>query len=393
MPTLPLTRSGDISDRLINSLPLPKAKPALYWHPVIKGFGVAISAKKGTRSWIVQRDIGGRTRRITLGPVGSLPPDEVVRRAYELMDGMRQGKNPQINRPQDNTVGRLLNRMLKAKEGTRRQSTLINYRWLIEKYTKDWLDWSINVISPDDIMLRHRKVTAAAGPVSADNWANTFRTLWNFANDLEAVKGRNPVDILKRQRLLNGKPVRDRIVPLDQVPEFLSKVDETENIVQRAFIRFLLFTALRRSEAATLMWSDIDNRCIRIPADRNKSRREFVLPISSSAMAALETLPEGYWVFPADSKSGHLEDPRKALRNTGFEVCCHDLRRTWGTCAAFILPDAIRRRLLNHAPANVTERHYTVFNDPESLREYVEAVDKRLNGDQSDNGQTLAPFE
>ena len=382
MALLPLTRAGDISDRLINALPLPKAKPVLHWHPVIKGLGVAISARKGTRSWIVQRDIGGRTRRITLGPVGSLSPEEVVRRAYELMDGMRQGKDPRTFRPQDNTVGRLLDRMLKAKEGTRRQSTLANYRWLIGTYTKDWLDWPIGAISPDDIMKRHRKITTKAGPVSADNWANTFRTLWNFADDLESVSGKNPVNILKRQRLLNGKPVRDRIVPLDQVPEFLTKVDLTENIVQRAFIKFLLFTALRRSEAASLMWSDIEDRCVRIPAERNKSRREFVIPLSSSAMAALEILPEGYWVFPADSKSGHLEDPRKALRNTGFEVSCHDLRRTWGTCAALLLPDAVRQRLMNHAPATVTERHYTVFDDPEILREYAEKVDQSLIGQQ-----------
>ena len=385
MPPLPLTKTGEISDRLINGLPLPRGKPALYWHPVIRGLGIAISAKKGTRSWIIQRDIGGRTRRVTLGPVGSLAAEEVVRRAFGLLDEMRQGKDPRSRRPQDKTVGRLLDRMLNAKESTRRTSTLRNYRWLIGKYTEDWLDRPLDGISPNDIIHRHRKITARAGPVSADNWANTFRTLWNFANDLEVVNGRNPTDILKRQRLLNGKPVRDRIVPLDRVPEFLTRVDETKNIVQRAFIRFLLFTALRRSEAATLRWSDIEDRCVRIPAERNKSRREFVLPLCSSALAALETLPEGYWIFPADSKSGHLEDPRKALINTGFDISCHDLRRTWGTCAAFILPDAVRRRLLNHAPASVTERHYTVFNDAERLREYVEAVDRLLIREQTED--------
>jgi integrase len=382
LPRLPLKNNGDISDRLINDLPQPKAKPILYWHPGIKGLGVAISAKKGTRTWIVQRDISGRTRRVTLGPVGSLAPEQILRRAYVLMDDMRQGKDPRNRSPQANTVGRLLDRMLKAKEGTRRSSTLRNYRWLITKYTEDWLNRPLVGISPDEIMRRHRKITTQAGPVSADNWANTFRTLWNFAIDLEAVDGRNPVDILKRQRLLNGKPVRDRIVPLDRIPEFLAKTDEIQNIVQRAFIRFLLFTALRRSEAAALMWSDVENDCIRIPADRNKSGRDFVLPLSSSALAALATLPKGYWVFPADSKSGHLEDPRKALANTGFNVSCHDLRRTWATCAAFILTDAVRRRLLNHAPATVTERHYTVFNDAELLRKYVEAVDQHLMGEQ-----------
>ncbi len=44
------------------------------------------------------------------------------------------------------------------------------------------------------------------------------------------------------------------------------------------------------------------------------------------------------------------------------------------------MPDAIRRRLLNHAPADVTERHYTVLNDAGHLREFSEKVDQLLLG-------------
>ncbi len=174
--------------------------------------------------------------------------------------------------------------------------------------------------------------------------------------------------------------MRDRIVPLDQVPDFLLKVDETENIVQRAYIRFLLFTALRRNESANLRWADIRDDCVHVSAERNKSKRDFAIPLSSSALAALEPLPKGEWVFPADSASGHIEDPRKALKRTGYGVSCHDLRRTWGTAAAHVIPDAIRRRLLNHAPADVTERHYTVLKDAKRLRGYSEKVDQWLLG-------------
>ena len=378
--SLPLTKNGDISERLIKNLPLPKDKPKFYWHPTFKGFGVVISAKKGTRSFICQRDVNGRTRRVTLGVVGAIAPYEALTEANRLLQTMRAGVDPRSQSPKASAVGRVMDRMLQAKQGTRREGTLSNYRWLIEKYSGDWLNFPIADIAPDDVMKRHSKITKNAGPVSADNWAGTFRTLWNFAEDLEIVSGRNPVDILKRQRLLNGKPVRDRIVPLDQVPDFLRKVDETENIVQRAYIRFLLFTALRRNEAANLRWADIRDGCVHIAAERNKSKRDFAIPWSSSALAAIESLPKGEWVFPADSTSGHIEDPRKALKRTGYGVSCHDLRRTWGTAAAHVLPDAIRRRLLNHAPADVTERHYTVLNDADRLREDSEKVDQLLLG-------------
>ena len=59
-----LTKNGDISERLIKNLPQPKDKPVIYWHPTFKGFGVIISTKKGTRSYICQRDVNGRTQRV-----------------------------------------------------------------------------------------------------------------------------------------------------------------------------------------------------------------------------------------------------------------------------------------------------------------------------------------
>ncbi len=381
MARLPLTKNGDVSESLINRLPLPKAKPIIYWHPVFRGFGVIISAKKGTRSYICQRDVHGKSRRVTLGVVGAITPDEVLAQANGLLQTMRAGEDPCDKTTKATAVGRIMDRMLQAKQGTRREGTLKGYRWQIEKYSGDWLKIPLGEIASDDVMKRHRKLTMDAGPVSADNWAGTFRTLWNFAEDMEIVSGRNPVDILKRQRLLNGKPVRDRIVPLDKVPDFLLKVDETENIVQREYIRFLLFTALRRNEAANLRWADIRDDCVHVSAERNKSKRDFAIPLSSSALAAIEPLPRGDWVFPADSASGHIEDPRKALKRTGYGVSCHDLRRTWGSAAAFVIPDAIRKRLLNHAPTNVTERSYTVLNDAERLREFSEKVDRHLCGE------------
>ncbi len=129
-----------------------------------------------------------------------------------------------------------------------------------------------------------------------------------------------------------------------------------------------------------MQWSDIRDDCVHVAAERNKSKRDFAIPLSSSALAAIEALPKGEWVFPADSASGHIEDPRKALRRTGYGVSCHDLRRTWASAAAYAMPEAIRRRLLNHAPADVTERNYTVLNDTDRLREYSEKVDRLLLG-------------
>ena len=81
----------------------------------------------------------------------------------------------------------------------------------------------------------------------------------------------------------------------------------------------MLFTGLRRTEAATLTWDDIDftEKMILIPQSRTKADRDLDLPMSDflfHLLVARRSIGlDGPFVFPADSKSGHIEEPRFAL--------------------------------------------------------------------------------
>ena len=80
----------------------------------------------------------------------------------------------------------------------------------------------------------------------------------------------------------------------------------------------VLFTGLRRNEAATLRWDDVDlqSRMIRLPAKRTKAGRKLDLPMSDylhDLLTARRAIGrDGPYVFSADSKSGHTEEPRFA---------------------------------------------------------------------------------
>jgi hypothetical protein len=75
--------------------PDPSGKPTLYWDAIIKGFGVLVSGKTATRSFIVQRDLGrGKSRRITLGPVGLISSEDARKQATEQLLKMRSGIDP-----------------------------------------------------------------------------------------------------------------------------------------------------------------------------------------------------------------------------------------------------------------------------------------------------------
>ena len=91
------------------------------------------------------------------------------------------------------------------------------------------------------------------------------------------------------------------------------------NPVARDYLLLLLFTGLRRTEAATLRWGDVDfvERVIRLPAARTKAGRKLDLPMTDivrDLLVARRAIGKEEYVFPSDSKSKHISEPRAGKR-------------------------------------------------------------------------------
>ncbi len=58
-----------LSNTAINRLksPDPSGRQCLHWDTDLKGFGVLASGKTNARTYIVQRDVNGKSRRVTIG--------------------------------------------------------------------------------------------------------------------------------------------------------------------------------------------------------------------------------------------------------------------------------------------------------------------------------------
>src|SRR5262249_1011224 len=184
--------------------------------------------------------------------------------------------------------------------------------------------------------------------------------LWNFAATRNPSLPPNPVTRLRRQWF--KVPRRTRMVPPDKLPEFHAAIMSLENSVARDYLRVLLFSGLRRREAATLTWVDVDfvNGVIRIPASATKADRALNVPMTDvlrDIFVARRAIGRDRYVFPANSRSGHLEEAKgfftQIAAATGITVSCHDLRRVYATAAesSDISPLALRQ-LLNHALGN-----------------------------------------
>ena len=234
----------------------------------------------------------------------------------------------------------------------------------------DWLDKPLREITPEMVEDRHARIKGAVerrangrklvnGAATANGVFRVLRALWNFAADRDDMLGRNPVGRLNEQWY--PVPKREGLVRGDQLAEFHRAINALDNHVARDYLLLLLFTGMRRGEAAVSGWDDVDFglRVIRLPAARTKAGRKLDLPMTDivrGLLAARRSVGRDAsgFVFPANSRSGHIEEPRFALRfvreKTNITVTPHDLRRTYVTVAENTDISALAlKALVNHS--------------------------------------------
>jgi integrase len=137
-----------------------------------------------------------------------------------------------------------------------------------------------------------------------------------------------------RQRVLTLAELHRLRAALEQEPE-----------PWRSYFLLLMLTGARRGTLAAMRWADLDldSGVWRISATTSKNRKATTVALPGEAVCILRHL-EGErggspWVFPANSGSGHLTEPKRAWRrvcqHAGIQgAVIHDLRRTLGTMVA-----------------------------------------------------------
>ncbi len=396
MPTLKLTKSK--VERI--DAPDPSGKQMLHWDSELPGLGVLASGKTKAKTYVVQKRLpNGVVRRLTIGSTKTFTLDQARDDAREKLVEMSRGKDPKLERRKEQARAKTLRSVLddylsntKLRDKSRR-----DYRASVERYLGSWLSLPILEITPAMVRERHRAIArevAGEGRYSGEAAANmamrTLRLLWNAAaedaDDDETLPA-NPVRLKKRWFDVER---RERMVRSDQLPAFYKAVNKLPSRTARDYLLLLLFTGLRRREASTLRWDDVDSptAIIRLPASTTKAGRKLDLPMSSFVRELLDvrcanaTEAANKFVFPADSRSRHIEEPKFPLglvaKATGIAVSVHDLRRTYITVAesADISPIALKG-LVNHSLGNDVTSGY-IQMPIERLREAAEKVCERM---------------
>jgi len=148
---------------------------------------------------------------------------------------------------------------------------------------------------------------------------------WNIAKkEWGAPLPPNPVASI---RVPNGIRHRERRLKEGEFEKLKRAAHSCRNIYTWPSIQFAINTAMRRSEILSLTWDDIDQKARLAKLRNTKNGTSRIVPLSNSALKALENLPKDtFQVFATTDYAIRQSWDRLVVRAEINDLKFHDLR-------------------------------------------------------------------
>lgn len=402
MPTVKLSK------RTIDALPAAE-RPTFYFDRELKGFGLKVMPS-GVKTFIVEYrpGAGGRStpkRRLTLGRLGALTPDEARELAKGALGRVHAGNDPAADRAKaraEMTFDKVCDLYLEEGCETKKPSTIATDRGRIERHIKPLLGRKrVGEITRADVEKFMRDV--AGGKTAADvktklhgraiveggkgTATRTVGLLGGIMSFAVARKLRtdNPVRGVKRYADKKG----ETFLSASQLAKLGAALTALEgdgaNPAAIAIIRLLAFTGARKSEITSLRWQEVDlgRGYLRLGDSKTGAK---VIPIGVPAIEVLAAVPiiDGNGlVFPASSGGSHFQGTEKVWRlvrvAAGFPALrLHDLRHSFAS-VGLARGDALQviGAILGHTDVKTTSRYAHLADDP--VRRAADGISKSVH--------------
>jgi len=242
---------------------------------------------------------------------------------------------------------------------------LLNYRKHLEpRFGRKRLD-AISSLDVERMKLELRKGISKQGkPYSMATIKHQLvllNRLYNLAKRWGLYKGDNPLDRVELPRLDN---LRTEFLSDEEADRLMITLDSWPCRESAAFVKFTLFTGLRRSELFKLTWDDVDFNRGMITIRSPKGGKTQILPVSPQALEVLRSLDvRSPYVFPGkngrqrtDFKGPWLRIRQAAGLPSNFRF--HGLRHHFASTLVSNGVDlSIVQALLTHKDARTTQRY------------------------------------
>jgi integrase len=309
----------------------PGAERTIYWSTRREGFGLMVTSV-GARSYVVQYRAAGRSRRMTID--GKLSLQAAERQAKKIQGDVAHGRDPLAEQRQARAAEKTSLRAV-AQEFFKREGKKLRSRDELEAIFRRYIfsrfeGRPIGGIKRSEIVRLLDKVEDAHGPTAAHHALAALRRLmnWHATRDDDF----RPPIVRGMGRVKPKETARSRILTDDELCAVWGAANKG---AFAALVKFLLLSAARRREAASMRWSEIEGTDWVLPAARNKTKRELVRPLSKAAQATFAGLPrinDCEFAFTTDGKrpiSGFSKFKRAFDQQCGVTGwTLHDLRRT-----------------------------------------------------------------
>ena len=345
----------------------PREREYTVWDSLVVGLGVRVRPSGG-RSYVLLEDAGGRSRRVSLGPVSLKTVVEVRRECHARKASPEPKATGAPGRVAPLFRDFVEGAWMEAHFGGYRPSTRMGVQSLLDRQLLPAFGSKpLDRIAPAQVGRWFDRFSRTA-PGNANHALDLLTQIINFAlarGHLET----NPARDVKRnpRRMLTRFLSREEISRLHRVLDRQTRHSSRE---QADIIRLLLLTGCRRSEILRLRWSEVDRDRL-VLADGKTGPR--IVPLNTPARRILERRPRGGspFVFPSPSdptrpRSRNLAFWYRARREACIEdVRLHDLRHTHASHAVMNgVPVPVVARLLGHSDVRTT-LHYAHLGDRE----------------------------
>jgi integrase len=409
-------RGRRVTKRVVDSLK-PSSKDYFIWDDTLTGFGVRVQ-RTSVKSYVVKYRAGsGRgapTRRVTLGRVGTLTPDEACTRARKMLGAVANGADPAALKAAERRASTLreLAEIFLAEhvEAKRKRTTAAHYRGLLENVVLPELgNRKAEQMTPSDIAKLHTKMRKR--PYQANRMLAVVGALYVFAGKRKLVPfGFNPARGIEKF----PEKTHERLLAAEELSRLGDAVREAETVGlpyeidvtkptakhapkegrrrtkigphAAAAIRLLILTGARLREILHLQWEQVDlERGLLLLPDSKTGKKAIVL--NAPAIDIPANLPRVGTYVIAGQAAGTDEDKPRADLNRPWRAIMkraglnrlrlHDLRHTHASVGAGLgLGLPIIGKLLGHTQPSTTARYAHLDNDP--LRRASERIGSKL---------------